>query len=359
MRPVLQGPKPGHSLPDMMMTLDNGFEEVVGLVADAEASAVRLKAATGYVERARGPVDAGTLALWGLAGQSGHEVLIGHPQMERGHIRLVSLAGVDAGVMREGGQAWDCGGIFDVNMRALPDIEALQRAFVSQGFVAHAPITDWDFGALAVREVVNSDADDLCIALMERVRPALQGYDGLSGPASWVFNSTQVVPDFDVARAFYRDVLGWLPVQETDGPAAQASGANCMGFPVGLAPDIAMRIGIYHPRGRMEGSVEIIQFNVRGLDFSAGEPPARGWASLRFAVSDVQNFAERAHAGGCRVIGPVETEWRPHGRHRAVAAITPWGARLEAFERLPFSSSGKATCAMDEIIPPADQEEPR
>jgi catechol 2,3-dioxygenase-like lactoylglutathione lyase family enzyme len=182
--------------------------------------------------------------------------------------------------------------------------------------------------------VVNRDADGLCIAVMERVRPPLQGYEGLRGPASWVFNSTQIVPDFDAARAFYRDVLGWLPVQETDGPAAQASGLNCMGFPVGLAAGIGMRIGIYHPQGRMEGSVEIIQFGVKGLDFSGDGPPARGWACLRFAVGDVLDFAARARGGGCRVIGPVELDWRPHGRHRAVAAITPWGARLEAFERI-------------------------
>jgi len=317
-----------------MIAQDNGFQEIVGLVADAQASADRLKAATGYAELARGPVESGALALLGVVG-GGEEVLIGHPQAGRGHIRLIALSdAAEAGLMREGGQAWDTGGIFDVNLRALPAIDALQRAFVAQGFVASAPITDWDFGTLAVREVVNRDADGLCIAVMERVRPPLQGYEGLRGPASWVFNSTQIVPDFDAARAFYRDVLGWLPVQETDGPAAQASGLNCMGFPVGLAAGIGMRIGIYHPQGRMEGSVEIIQFGVKGLDFSGDGPPARGWACLRFAVGDVLDFAARARGGGCRVIGPVELDWRPHGRHRAVAAITPWGARLEAFERI-------------------------
>ena len=314
-----------------MIALDNGFEEVVGLVADAQASARRLCAATGYVELARGPVDAGALALLGLTGRRGGEVVIGHPQIRRGAIRLIALDGPVAGLSREGGQAWDTGGIFDINMRALPSIAALQRGLVAQGFVAHAPITDWDFGPLAVREVVSSDADGLCIALMERVRPPLQGYDGVSGPASWVFNSTQVVPDFDAARRFYRDSLGWLPVQETEGMAAQGAGANCMGLPLSLAAEIPMRIGIYHPEGRMEGSVEIIQFGLRSVDFSGSEPPLRGWAALRFPVLDLADFIARAQAGGCRIIGPVEMEWRPHGRCIAAAAITPWGARLEAF----------------------------
>jgi len=315
-----------------MIALDNGFEEVVGLVADAQASALRLCAATGFVPVAQGEVDHGAMVLLGLGGRRAQEVVIGHPHVARGRIRLIAVEGVTAGLNREGGQAWDTGGIFDINLRALPSIEALQRALVAQGFVAHAPITDWDFGALAVREVVSSDADGLCIALMERVRPPLQGYDGVKGPASFVFNSTQVVPDFDAARRLYRDCLGWLPVQETEGMAAQESGANCMGFPEGLATQIPMRIGIYHPEGRMEGSVEIIQFGVRGHDFSDQEPPLRGWASLRFPVLDLEDFIERAAAGGCRIIGPVEARWRPHASGRAAAAITPWGARLEAFQ---------------------------
>lgn len=315
-----------------MIALDNGFEEVVGIVADAGASAARLCVALGFVPLSAGQADAGALALLGLPGARASEVLIGHPQVPRGRIRLMALDGGPAGLGREGGQAWDTGGIFDINLRALPSIEALQRALVAKGFVAHAPITDWDFGAIAVREVVSSDADGLCIALMERVRPPLQGYDGVSGPASFVFNSTQVVPDFAAARALYHDCLGWLPVQETESMAAQASGANCMGFPEGLAARIPMKIGIYHPEGRMEGSVEIIQFGVRGHAFSASEPPRRGWASLRFPVTDLEDFIARAAQGGCQILGPVAAQWAPHPAGLAAAAITPWGARLEAFQ---------------------------
>ncbi|HWU04417.1 MAG TPA: VOC family protein [Novosphingobium sp.] len=318
-----------------MIALDNGFEEVVGIVADVEASAARLMAATGYVEIARGAVDAGALALLGMAGRPAREVLIGHRDVARGRIRLIALDGEAAPLARDGAQAWDTGGIFDINLRALggnAPIERLHRRLGDAGYLAHAPITDWDFGPLAVREVVESDADGLCIALMERVRPPLAGYEGVSGPASWVFNSTQVVADFDAARRFYRDVLGWLPVQETEGPVAQASGVNCMGLPVGLAAGLTMRIGIYHPAGRMEGSVEIIGFGMKTLDFSASQPPMRGWASLRFPMSDIDGFAQKAREAGCAIIGPIEAEWRPHGRTRAVAAITPWGARVEAFE---------------------------
>ncbi|MCC6942870.1 MAG: hypothetical protein IT551_14830 [Novosphingobium sp.] len=304
-----------------MIALDNGFDEAVGIVADARASAVRLCAATGFVERYSGTTSDGAF-----------EILIGHPEAARGAIRLVQFAGPVAERMRDGAQAWDTGGIFDINVRALAGIGPLHTAFGAAGFVAHAPVTEWDFGPVSVREVVESDADGLCIALMERLRPALTGYEGLGGPASWVFNSTQIVPDFDVARALYRDALGWQVVQETQGFAAiDESGANCMGLPLSLAPKIPMQIGIYHPQGRMEGSVEVIAFGVRGHDFSATcVAPNRGWAALRFPVSDLAGFAGKARAGGCAVSGPEAFVWAPYGAGARVVAVTAWGARLEA-----------------------------
>lgn len=304
--------------------LDNGFAEALAIVADAEASAGRLSAATGFVPRHIGPVPQAALTLLGLPStRSGWEILLGHRDVDRGAIRLIQLDGPPAPRLRDGAQAWDSGGIFDINLRALPSIAALHEAFGENGFLARAPITDWDFGPLAVREVVEDDADGLCIALMERVHPPLTGYEGVSGPASWVFNSTQVVPDFDAARAFYVETLGWQPVQETDGVAGHDGGANCMGFPLGVAESLPMRIGMYQAHGRMTGSVEIIQFGTRTLDFSHRGPPMRGWASLRFPVSDLAAVLARVPA----TVGPVDLAGRP-----AAAVVTPWGARLEFIE---------------------------
>lgn len=309
--------------------LDNGFAEAIAIVRDAEESAARLCAATGYAARGKGPAPAAALALLGLSAErTATQVLLGHPGAERGAIRLLQLDGPPAPRLRDGAQAWDSGGIFDVNMRALPSIADLHARFAVNGFSARSPITDWDFGPLAVREVVEDDSDGLCIALMERVRPPLAGYEGLSGAASWVFNSTQIVRDFDAARRFYVEVLGWSAVQETESMAAQESGANCMGLPVGIARTLPMRIGIYHPHGRMEGSVEIIAFGCETLDFSAGTPPQRGWVSLRFPVSDLDPVLARFGAGsGVQVIGPVDLDGG-----RAAAVVTPWGARLEFVE---------------------------
>lgn len=316
-----------------MIALDNGFEEAVGLVADCDNAASRLCASLGYRVVHRGSVPAGALALMGLTGDvTAKEVLIAHPDAARGAIRLIALDGAPAPLMRDGAQAWDSGGIFDVNVRALQDIEALHHAMGHEGFRAAAPITDWDFGTLAVREVVENDSDGICIALMQRVHPPLAGYETIGGNASWVFNSTQVVADFDKARALFVDHLGWKPVQETEGFAGQGSGDNCMGLPPALAPAITMRIGIYHPQGRMEGSVEIIRFGCGGHDFSAARPPQRGWAGLRFPVTDLADFARRMTEAGCEVSAVQRFEWAPHGMVQAVSATTPWGARLEALK---------------------------
>ena len=317
----------------MLISQDNGFQEAVGLVADADATATRLCAVLGYTVRHAGLVPAGALALMGLPAEAkAREVLIAQPNADRGNIRLVSLAGDTSGIMRDGAQAWDAGGIFDINIRALAGIEPLHHALGRAGFTAHAPVTTWDFGAVGVREVVESDGDGLCIALMERVHPPLTGYEHIVGPASWVFNSTQTVADFDGARAFYAEALGWQIVQES--AWTHADGANCMGLPVGLAPQIPVRVAIFHPHGRMEGSVEIIAFGCAGLDFSHAAPPQRGWAALRFAVSDLHDFAARAKAGGCQVSDPQTFGWAPHGPVQAIAAVTPWGARLEALRLL-------------------------
>ncbi|MCW1401821.1 VOC family protein [Novosphingobium sp. MW5] len=314
-----------------MISLDNGFQEAVAIVASASATAMRLQECLQYSAVHHAPVSEKAMALLGLNGRKGTEVLLAHPDSSRGAIRLIEVEGEALPRARDGAQPWDSGGIFDINIRALQGIEPLHHALSLNGFASPAPITDWDFGPLSVREVVEADADGVVIALMERVAPPLQGYEGIGGPASWVFNSTQIVPDFDAGRHFYVDVLGWQVVQESE--LVHPDGRNCMGLPLGLAPGIHAKVGIYHPQGRMEGSVEIIAFDFAGIDFSQAGP-GRGWASLRFLVSDMAVMLQRARAGGCEVSPEARFDWQPYGECRAASIRTPWGARLELLERV-------------------------
>ena len=235
------------------------------------------------------------------------------------------------GVARDGAQPWDVGGLFDINIRCLDSIEHQHGAMTGNGFVAFAPVTQWQFGALTVKEVVHRDADGLCIAMMQRMAPPLTGYEG-AGPVSHIFNSTQVVADFAAARSFYVDALGWAPVQESNW--THEDGDNCLGLPLDVARHCAVQVGIYHPHGVMEGSVEIIGYGVEGRDFGAAGPPLRGLASLRFPLTAPEAFLERAGKGGCAVLPLRRAEIAPYGLVEIGAAITPWGARLEVFRPL-------------------------
>lgn len=316
-----------------MISFNDGFQEVVAIVKNCDDTARRLQAIFGFEILAEGAVDAAALVLLGLdANWSARDVLVGDPAQQRGYIRLISVADQRLPVGRDGGQAWDSGGIFDFNIRALRSIEDVQSKMTDEGFVGHAPVTHWQFGPLDVKEVVLSDADGLCIALMQRLAPPLTGYEQVEGPVSYVFNSTQVVRDFDAARAFYVDHLGWQVVQETT--MKQSQSVNCMGLPLDVARDREMRIGIYQPNGKMEGSVEIIAFDLEGLDFSDAPAAARGIAALRFPLSDPQAMLDKAAAAGCQIEPLQQTEIAPYGKVEMGALVTPWGARFQPFRTL-------------------------
>ena len=316
-----------------MIAFNNGFQEVVVLVAESQRSAQRLQAIFGFEILATAAVQPAALALLGLdPAWTAEEILLGDAAQQRGYIRLISVQGQRLPVERDGARAWDSGGIFDFNIRALRSIEDVQSKMTDHGFVGHAPITHWQFGPLDVKEVVLSDADGLCIALMQRLAPPLTGYEHVAGPVSYVFNSTQVVRDFDAARAFFVDHLGWQVVQETT--MKQSQSVNCMGLPLDVARDREMRIGIYQANGKMEGSIEIIAYDVEGLDFSDAPAASRGIKAVRLPLSDPQAMLDKAEAAGCQMEPLRVVEIAPYGKVEMGAFITPWGARFQPFRIL-------------------------
>lgn len=316
-----------------MISNDNGFQDVVIIVGDAAATARRLHAALGYVTIAHGPVEPSILDVLGIATDwAAQEILIGDPAQKRGYMRLIEFPDRKLPVKRDGCQAWDTGGIFDFNIRCLQSLDDVQAEMTHHGFVGHSPVVHWQFGPLDVKEVVLRDSDGLCIAFMERLSPPLMGFEGVASPVSYVFNSTQVVRDFVAARQFYVDILGWQVVQETC--MRHESGDNCMGLPLDVARECDVQIGIYHPHGKMEGSVEIIQFGVEGRDYAGAAAASRGIAALRFPVGDPQAILAKAEQAGCTIIALRETHIAPYGRVMLGGLITPWGARLEFFAAL-------------------------
>lgn len=313
-----------------MISLDNGFHEIVAIVRCVEEAGPRLAAALSFEQVHRGSPSPQVLEFLGLPSDcAAQEVVIGDPAQKRGFLRLMSFPDHPAPLRRDGGHAWDTGGIFDFNVRSLGAINAFTDRLNSHGFVPFAPTTHWQFGPLEVKEAVLTDADGICLAVMERLSPRLEGFDHVSGPTSYIFNSTQIVPDFDAARAFYVDHLGWQPFQETEW--VHEDGKNCMGLPPGIAKTCRMRVGIYQQNGLNEGSVEILAMDVEGLDMSGGGIPQRGLATLRFPMDRPQKFLDAAAAGGCAITPLTQALIAPYGNVRIGSATTPWGVRLEVF----------------------------
>jgi catechol 2,3-dioxygenase-like lactoylglutathione lyase family enzyme len=310
-----------------MIALDNGYQEAVAIVADAGASADRLCDALGFARVHAGAAAPGLLALLGLnPGEGWHEVLIGQPECDRGHLRLLSRPGRPARPRRLGAQPWDIGGWFDAGVRSLGSIDAALERLTLQGFVAFAPVADFNMGGFEVREVLAHDADGLCFALAERVAPPLAGYEHVRGPISNLFNSVIAVTDLRAAVDMFVSGLGWQALVDT--ALVHGDGRNVMGLPLDIAGTREVKLAIVQQQGRMEGSVELIEYPCEGLDFTAAAPDARGLAGFCFPVSDLDAAAARAQAIGWRV-SPVEgVVWAPHGDCRAASILTPWGARM-------------------------------
>lgn len=316
-----------------MISKDNGFHEVVAIVLSAANSAQRIAESFDYEIIHKGTPDPRILSSMGIPKDwEAEEVLVGDPSQQRGFMRLLSFPGRDTGQMRSGGNPWDTGGIFDINIRAFRDIEGLHARMNRNGFVGYAPITQWQFGPLDVKEAVLNDSDGVGIAVMERMAPPLEDHQKLARQTSYIFNSTQVVSDYDSARAYYVDTLGWTPIQETEW--VHEDGKNCMGLPRNFASTCTMKVGIYQSNGLNEGSVEIIGMDADGIDTAAGRPPERGLASLRFNMSDPQAFLDASASAGCEIVPLAEAVIEPYGKVRIGAAITPWGARLDVFETI-------------------------
>lgn len=316
-----------------MIARDNGYQEAIAIVADAAATAQRLCAALGFVQVHAGAAATGLLRLLELdPGEDWHEVLIGQPDCARGHLRLLSRPSQPARPKRLGAQPWDIGGWFDAGVRSLGPIDAALDRLTLHGFAAFAPVADFDMGGFAVREVLAHDADGLCFALAERVAPPLAGYEHVTGPISNLFNSVIVVTDLRAAVQMFVGGLGWQALVDT--ALVHADGRNVMGLPPDIARTREVKLAIVQQQGRMEGSVELIEYPCEGLDHAGAAPDARGLAAFCFPVSDLTQVLARARALGWQVSPVQEVIWAPHGPCRAASVMTPWAARMLFLEPL-------------------------
>jgi|GEM_PF-2457635 len=320
----------------MMITpgvANNGFHEVVYIVSNLEKVAADYHAIFGYQILWSGKPSDSLGAFLGGGVEPAAEALIGDPAQGRGFVRLIQFE-ASSPLMRDGAQPWDVGGIFDINIRPLVPIEAMYAAMLQARFNGYAPITAYNFSGMEVQEVVARGHDGVAIALIQRNNPPLEGFEHVSGPASYVFNSTQTVRSVAEAKAFYQGALGWKPVFESEW-VHPGSGDNCIGLPLDIARTHPLKAGIWHPHGMNEGSVECLEVEgVEGRDYSPTcKMPNRGIAALRFPVSNLDAVLAAGVGGGATIVAPPrEIDVPPYGRLRIGALTTPWKARLEFYE---------------------------
>lgn len=248
---------------------------------------------------------------------------------ESGLLRLVQFDGAEQVLMRPDSQAWDTGGIFDINMRAR-DLDELASNLRRLGWQARSPVTQFSFGPFVVKEWITQNSDGLAIAFIQRIAPALDGWPNFKS-ISRAFNSTQVVKDLPTSLVFYQDILGFKPYLEHYG-ASKEPGPNVLGLPHNLSNKIARSVYILHPQGLNDGSVELLAFEgAVGRDNSsrAGFPNI-GIGALSFPVIGIENF--QLYLEGKRVSFVHRLE--SIGGRRTLTIKSPEGAWLEFYEQV-------------------------
>ncbi len=313
-----------------------GFDEAVIIVRDERPHLDCWVGTGGFEIRHQGAVDPRLLAGWGRPGATGHEWLLAHPACKTGTVRLMRLHDAEPQRdIRPDEQPWDTGGVFDLNVR-VPDLEAMAGRMRALHWHATSPPIAWDFGTLGVKEWLVRGPDNVRLALIERVRPPLQGFEHMRD-FSQVFNSSQIVRDMEKARAFYCDVLGFKIATQYEVPGFAQGQANLLGLPPGVAPQVGLNLCIVHPQGVLEGSVELVTNpGAEGLDLSAdATPPNFGMAALRFPVRGIEAFAVHLERCGQALAMPLSRiRLAPQGEVRMLALRAPDGAWLEFVEPL-------------------------
>jgi hypothetical protein len=109
-----------------------------------------------------------------------------------------------------------------------------------------------------------------------------------------------------------------------------------LGIPRPHVVDTVRRIGIVHPEGLNDGSLEPIALpDLRGRDVSAHcVAPNLGWLAYRFPVADARAAAAALVARNVQLYtAPTIFSCAPYGRITLFSVRTPDGAIIEFFSR--------------------------
>jgi catechol 2,3-dioxygenase-like lactoylglutathione lyase family enzyme len=306
---------------------------VVISVSDLDSQRSFLEQVAGWTQLDRGPLSHEILNAWGLdEAVTAEQVLMGNPGTQNGYVRLVRFAGAPQQQIRSSAQPWESGGILDINVRVL-DMDRKFKQMQDRGWYGFSDPVHYTFGPFEVKEWVSFGPDGASFALIERIKPELEGWPELR-EFSRAFNSTQVVRDMPAALHFYRDILGFQKYIYHSGPS-EKPGPSVLGLPHNLATEINREVWVLHPTGTNEGSVELLQFDgLYGRDFAErAHPPNLGILMLRFPVKGLDALVGHLRDQGVSPVpNPLETKIAPWGTGRQVMVQAPDGALLDFYE---------------------------
>ena len=313
-----------------------GIQEVVFSVYDIARAAAALIDVGGYTLTPLPDASPAQAEAWRVPrGYSRIEqALLTATNDRRGALRLVAFHGLERDLIRPSQRTWDTGGIFDLDFFS-KDVRAVYRRLQrDHGWTAFGEPTDYIIGEFDVCEVVAQGPDGLVLAIIQPRYEVL--FDLEFGALSRIFNSTQVVRDFDASLAFYQDILGWKPLMAVTIDDAVEPGANLLGLPMPYARTCRRRVGIVHPEGLNDGSVELMEIAMGGADYAdRAVAPNVGLLTLRIDVESAADYArEIVSRGGVLYVPPMRLEIAPLGEVELFSIRTPDGAILEFFQIL-------------------------
>ena len=318
-----------------------GFTEAVFVVSDIEQMTAFFIQIAGWEikhqAKANSKENHHLKTLWQLPDNAQiSQTLMGNIGEEKGYIRLVQIEGVEQQRIRSNTQSWDTGGVFDINIR-VADMEKKFKQMQALGWSADSDPVQFSFGPFVVKEWIVTGPDGISFALIERIKPKLEGWPNLK-EFSRTFNSTQVVKDIALSTQFYREILGFKPYIEHKGASKTAS-ANVLGLPYNLTTNIERSVDILHPDGINEGSIELLQFHgATGKDVShLSKPPNLGITTLRLPVDNIKALKIHLQNNKVEITNDTQIHLPPYGLVDMLTTITPDGNWLEFYS--PVSSS--------------------
>lgn len=313
------------------------FREAVVSVRDGEDVAEMLTEGFGWLRRDGVDVGRPQMRVWRLpVSATARQWLLMAPGAENGYLRLVQFDGVKQQLIRPFDQAWDTGGLFDVNVRT-EDIDTLYTLLANEGWHAVTEPVHIRLAGFEQKQWFARSPDGLRISPVERVaaqeKPATP-HARPSARVSKAFNATQIVADLEAAIAFYRDVLGFeLMVESFD--TALDPGPNVFGLPYNLLKEMKLPFAALSADGSREGTLELIGFErAEGRHFAErAVPPNLGMLALRFPVTGLEALHGHLQQHGAEIITePTVVTMPPFGLVQVMAVRGPEGLWLEFFE---------------------------